>query len=81
MKEPVLQVRNLSIDFNESGNSSNAVKNISFDVATGEILAIVGESGSGKSVTALSLMQLLPLQAIVNGQLFFTNKNSTAIDF
>ena len=80
MKEPVLQVRNLSIDFNESANISNAVKNISFDVARGEILAIVGESGSGKSVTALSLMQLLPVQAIVKGQLLFANKNIAATD-
>ena len=80
MKEPVLQVRNLSIDFYESGNISNAVKNISFDVASGEILAIVGESGSGKSVTALSLMQLLPVQAIVKGQLLFANKNIAATD-
>ncbi len=80
MNKPILQVRDLSINFIETGNTDTAVKNISFDVAAGEILAIVGESGSGKSVTALSLMQLLPVQAIVKGQLLFTKKNNTGID-
>ena len=80
MSEPLLQVKNLSIDFIEADGISNAVKNISFNVGKGEILAIVGESGSGKSVTALSLMQLLPLQSVVNGQLLFNNKNDAPID-
>ena len=57
---PVLQVKDLSVDFKVESGQSHAVKHISFDLDAGETLAIVGESGSGKSVTALSILQLLP---------------------
>ena len=60
MSEPILRVRDLSVDFHVEGNQVHAVKNVSFDLSAGETLAIVGESGSGKSVTALSVLQLLP---------------------
>ncbi|MEZ5668157.1 MAG: ABC transporter ATP-binding protein [Alphaproteobacteria bacterium] len=66
MNEPVgprsslLSVRNLGVDFRVAGGSSAAVKNVSFDIGKGETLALVGESGSGKSVSALSILQLLP---------------------
>ncbi len=56
----LLEVKDLSVDFWVEGGQSHAVKNISFDLGAGETLAIVGESGSGKSVTALSILQLLP---------------------
>ena len=57
---PVLQVRNLSVDFNTAKQVVHAVKSISFDLFKAETLAIVGESGSGKSVSAMSIMKLLP---------------------
>ena len=60
MSEPILRVRELSVDFHVEGSQVHAVKNVSFDLSAGETLAIVGESGSGKSVTALSVLQLLP---------------------
>ena len=60
MSEPILKVRDLSVDFHIEGSQTHAVKNVSFDLSPGETLAIVGESGSGKSVTALSVLQLLP---------------------
>ena len=80
MHQPLLQVNNLSISFSSEGGIIPAVKDISFTVAAGEIVAIVGESGSGKSVTSLSLMQLLPKQAMVKGELLLTRKNQPATD-
>ncbi len=57
----LLEVKNLSVFFrSQEGLAQQAVKDVSFDLKTGEILGIVGESGSGKSVTALSLLGLLP---------------------
>ncbi|MEP7109830.1 MAG: ABC transporter ATP-binding protein [Ferruginibacter sp.] len=80
MSQPLLAVQNLSVDFISEGNFIPAVKNISFNVEAGEIVAIVGESGSGKSVTALSLMQLLPKQAVVKGRLLFCPAARKTID-
>jgi len=60
MADPLLSIRNLSVTFETPGNRVEAVKRISLDLAKGETLALVGESGSGKSVTALSILQLLP---------------------
>ena len=57
---PVLAVRNLTTAFRVDNVWHAVVKNVSFDVAPRETVAIVGESGSGKSVTALSIMRLLP---------------------
>ncbi|MCM2451170.1 ABC transporter ATP-binding protein [Agrobacterium vitis] len=58
--QPVLSVRNLTTSFRIGDQWSSVVRNMSFDVAPRETVAIVGESGSGKSVTSLSIMQLLP---------------------
>ncbi len=60
MNEPLLQVRDLSVTFGSGSGAVDAVKRVSFDIKRGETLALVGESGSGKSVTALSVLQLLP---------------------
>ena len=56
----LLEVRDLSVSFKVEGGTLSAVRNVSFDIERGETLALVGESGSGKSVTALSILQLLP---------------------
>ena len=60
MPGPVLAVRNLTTAFRVDGVWSAVVKGISFEIGPRETVAIVGESGSGKSVTALSIMGLLP---------------------
>jgi len=57
---PILTVRDLSVTFQQGDRKTEAVQKVSFDVNSGEILALVGESGSGKSVTAFSILQLLP---------------------
>ena len=55
----LLSIKNLSVSF-KTNKIIPAVRNISFDIFKGEALGIVGESGSGKSVTALSILKLLP---------------------
>ncbi len=57
---PLLGVKNLSVDFTQGGKVTHAVKGVSFHINRGETLALVGESGSGKSVSALSILRLLP---------------------
>ena len=56
----IVEVRNLSIDFRVRNGLFRAVDGVNFDIETNKTLALVGESGSGKSVTAMSIMQLLP---------------------
>jgi len=69
----LLKVRGLDVDFTAGGNVTHAVKGASFDIPRGETLALVGESGSGKSVTALSILQLLPypVASHPNGSVLF----------
>ncbi len=80
MSQPLLSVQNLCIDFNTVDKGVTAVKNISFTVAAGEMVAIVGESGSGKSVTALSVLKLLPSKTSVKGKLVFLSKGKDSLD-
>lgn len=64
---PLLSVDNLSVEFATPAGPLFAVRGISFDVLPGEVLGIVGESGSGKSVTAHSIMRLLPQNGRISG--------------
>ncbi|VTM56035.1 ABC transporter ATP-binding protein [Klebsiella pneumoniae] len=63
MTHPLLAIDNLSIAFRQQGETQTVVHNLSLEVAVGETLALVGESGSGKSISALSVLRLLPYPA------------------
>jgi microcin C transport system ATP-binding protein len=77
MTEPLLSVRNLSVAFHQDGRTTTAVDGISFDIAEGEVLALVGESGSGKSVSASSILKLLPYPAASHpsGEILFKGRD------
>ncbi len=82
MEIPLLQVKNLSVDFVTESGTTSAVKNISFDINRGETVAIVGESGSGKTVTSLSVLQLLPSPpaSYKSGKILFSENDRQQID-
>ncbi|WNK00931.1 ABC transporter ATP-binding protein [Thalassospiraceae bacterium LMO-JJ14] len=72
----LLEVKNLTIDLDVPAGALHAIRDVSFEVERGETLCIVGESGCGKSMTALSLMGLLPRVARhVSGEILFDGKD------
>ena len=73
----LLDIKNLSTHFNTSAGTIKAVNDVSFKLREGETLGLVGESGCGKSVTALSIMRLVPSPPgrIVSGDVIFQGKN------
>jgi oligopeptide transport system ATP-binding protein len=82
MSQPLLQVRNLTTRFNTERGRLDAVDQVSFDIDPGETVAIVGESGSGKSVTALSIMRLIPSPPgrIESGEVIFAGQDLFKLD-
>ena len=82
MKQSLLTIQDLTLDFTTDTSVTHALQNISFTVNKGEIVAVVGESGSGKSVTALSILQLLPSPPAryINGKIAFYNDDATEFD-
>ena len=71
----MLQVRNLNVLFQYNKQATAVVSNINFALRQGKTLGLVGESGSGKSLTALSIMQLLPTNARVSGSIHYQQHN------
>ncbi|GAA1365059.1 dipeptide ABC transporter ATP-binding protein [Brevibacterium luteolum] len=74
-REPLLSIEDLDITFATDGGDVHAVNDLSLAVAPGEVLAIVGESGSGKTVTAKSILRLLPETATVGGAIIVSGDN------
>ncbi|MFN8048306.1 MAG: dipeptide ABC transporter ATP-binding protein [Ancrocorticia sp.] len=78
MSEPILRIEELWVRF--TGSAREAVAGVSLEVREGEIAAVVGESGSGKSVTALSILGLLPSTANVSGSVRFRGEEVVGAD-
>ncbi|MBI3706120.1 MAG: ABC transporter ATP-binding protein [Proteobacteria bacterium] len=74
---PLLAVENIHVQFATDGGIIRAVEGLSFSINPGEIVAVVGESGSGKSVSALSIMRLLPRRSgrVTNGRILFEGQD------
>ena len=82
LPSPALVIDGLSVEFATTERVVHAVRNVSFDVAQGETVAVVGESGSGKSVTALSIMRLVEHGGgrIASGRIDFTRPGGERVD-
>jgi oligopeptide/dipeptide ABC transporter ATP-binding protein len=78
----LLSVRDLQVEFVTAGGIVHAVDGVSFDVRAGEVFAVVGESGSGKSVTALSILGLIPNPPgrIVGGEILWRDQDLVKLD-
>jgi oligopeptide/dipeptide ABC transporter ATP-binding protein len=83
---PLLEIRKLNVEFPGTARKMRtaaplqalrAVRDLNLYIAPGEVLGLVGESGSGKSLTSLAIMRLLPPQAIVSGEVLFSENGMT----
>jgi len=82
MSEPLLSIDDLKVRFSQGGKVTDAVRGVSFTIDPGETIALVGESGSGKSVTALSVLKLLPYPSASHpgGQVHFKGQELLSAD-
>ncbi|CAM5780906.1 ABC transporter ATP-binding protein [Cellulomonas persica] len=79
MSTPVVEIRDLKVTFDTDAGAVAAVKGVSLQVAAGEVLAIVGESGSGKTVTARSVLGLLPETARTSGAVLLSGRDGSDV--
>jgi oligopeptide/dipeptide ABC transporter ATP-binding protein len=77
MPDPILEIRDLTVEFKTEDGTVHAVTDVSYDLHRGEVLGIVGESGSGKSVSMLSVLGLIPMPPgrIVSGEALFQGQD------
>ena len=82
MQEALLSIKDLSVTFTNDGSVTTATDHVNIEVKRGELVAVVGESGSGKSVTALSVLLLLPkgVTNYASGEILFTRQSGETID-
>lgn len=71
----LIDIKNLSVSFRSADKPLEVVSGISFDISQGEVFGLVGESGSGKSMTALSILRILPDNAFTTGEILFRQKD------
>ena len=73
---PLLSIEDLSVAFRQAGRDRKVVDQLSFQIREGECISLVGESGSGKSVSALSVLRLLPVQGrVTSGRIVFDGQD------
>lgn len=82
MNKKLLEIKNLTVTFKTDEGLFNAVEDVSFHIERGEIVGLVGESGCGKSVTALSILRLIPSPpgSIKSGSIIFRDKDLLKLD-
>jgi oligopeptide/dipeptide ABC transporter ATP-binding protein len=80
MTAPLLEVRDLTVNFQTADEDVSAVRGMNFHIAPGEVLALVGESGAGKSATAMAVVGLLPEHAQVTGSVTLQGKQLVGLD-
>lgn len=75
MYSSLLDIKNLSVSFKTDKEPLKVVSDLSFGIKKSEVFGLVGESGCGKSLTALSILRILPGNAFAEGEIFFNDKN------
>ena len=82
-KDKLFEIQNLKTYFTVEGKDAKAVDGVTFDIYKGETLGLVGESGSGKSVTALSLLKLIPNPPgkIVDGKVLYKGQDVLELSY
>ena len=74
-KNSILEIKGLNVSFSTYGGRVKAVRDVSLEIGEGECVAIVGESGCGKSVTAKSIMGLIPKSCVEGGEIIFQGQD------
>lgn len=82
MHDPLLTIENLNLAFQKGQKADQVIFDVNFNMQKGETLALVGESGSGKTVTAMSILQLLPMPPVVypSGRILFKGRDTLTMD-
>jgi len=80
MSFPLLDVKNLSLSFKTDTGLVQIISGLSFDIKKAEVFGLAGESGSGKSLTALSILRILPPNSFAEGEIFFNKKDLLSLN-